>query len=93
MFQEGDLVVAKNPARMRETYKDWAKRYPDERIKYELGLKFADGAPLEIIRMRGATGVVIGPVGSSCTDNDKTLWLNSGDLALCDDMQPVSDLL
>ena len=93
MFQQGDIVIAKNPKRMRETYKDWATRYPDERSKYELGLKFADGMPLEIIEFRRGSGVVLGPVGSSCTDCDKTLWLNTGDLMLCDDIEPASDLL
>lgn len=92
-FQPGDLVVAKDPTGMRAVYKDWAQQYPDKRSKYELGLKFAAGEVLEIIKIRSGGGYILGPIGSTCTDNNKTLWLSSIDLALSTDMQPVSDLL
>lgn len=92
-FQPGDLVVAKDPTRMRAVYKDWAQQYPDEASKYLLGLKFAAGEILEIIKIRPGGGYILGPIGSTCTDKSKTLWLRPGDLALSTDMQPVSDLL
>ena len=92
-FQPGDLVAAKDPTRMRAVYKDWAQQYPDEMSKYLLGLKFAAGEILEIIKVRPGGGCILGPIGSTCTDNDKTLWLSSGDLVLSNDMQPTPDLL